>query len=394
MQEPIIEVELEQGHITLLGTAHVSKTSAEAVETLLNTGDYDAVAIELCPSRHHSLVNPDSLAQMDLFQVFKKGRTTMVMASLALGAYQQRLAEQFGIEPGAEMRAAIGSAQQHDLPVWLIDREVGTTLKRVYRSVPWWKRMGLFTGLLAGVMSKDDIDEAEIEKLKQGDILENTFNEFAQEEEALYTPLIDERDQYMAARLREEIEQTPGKKILAVIGAGHLQGIANYLNAAEEPADQAVKRLDELPKPAQWPKWVPWIIVAIILTGFAIGFTRSPELGWQLVLDWVLINGALAAVGAAIALAHPLTVITAFIAAPLTSLNPTVGAGMVTAGMELWLRKPTVGDFMQLRHATTTLKGWWQNRVSRILLVFFFSTLGSAAGTYIAGFKIFDRLFT
>ena len=129
-----------------------------------------------------------------------------------------------------------------------------------------------------------------------------------------------------------------------------------------------------------------------MLLGFGIGFARSPELGWQLVWDWVLINGALSALGALIAAAHPLTIVTAFVAAPITSLNPTIGAGMVTAGVEVWLRRPRVGDFSRLRHDTTELRGWWRNRVSRTLLVFLFSTLGSAAGTYLAGFRIFGRL--
>ena len=126
--------------------------------------------------------------------------------------------------------------------------------------------------------------------------------------------------------------------------------------------------------------------------GFGIGFSRSSELGWQLVLDWVLINGGLSALGAMIAMAHPLTTLTAFLAAPLTSLNPTVGAGMVTAAVEIYLRRPEVGDFSRLRKDTSSLKGWWRNRVSRTLLVFLFSTLGSAAGTYVAGFRIFERL--
>ena len=147
-----------------------------------------------------------------------------------------------------------------------------------------------------------------------------------------------------------------------------------------------------MPHKSRWPKLIPWVIVALVMTGFYLGFTRNPDLGWQLVRDWVLINGGLSALGALLAAAHPLTVVTAFLAAPITSLNPTIGAGMVTAAAELWLRKPRVGDFSSLRHDTTELRGWWRNRVSRTLLVFLLSTLGSAAGTYIAGFLIYDRL--
>ncbi len=391
-QEPQQEITLGDSKVTLLGTAHVSRASAEKVAELLKSNNYDAVAVELCPSRYNALLNPDALAKMDLFKVIRDKRVTLVMASLALGAYQQRLADQFGIEPGAEQREAIRIARESHLPLLLIDREISITLKRVAANLPWWKRLGLFTGLLAGILSKEEVSESEIEQLKEGDILETTFAEFAENRQDLYLPLIDERDRYMAARMREEIEGKGHENLLAVVGAGHMRGIARYLEEQQEPPKTIIQALDRLPVPRRWPKLIPWVIVALVFAGFTIGFIRSPELGWQMIADWVLINGSLSALGALIAAAHPLTVLTAFLAAPLTSLNPTIGAGMVTAAAELYLRKPTVADFGALRSDTTSFKGWWHNRVSRTLLIFFLSTLGSAAGTYLAGFRIFHRL--
>lgn len=390
--QPTRSLRLDETHITLLGTAHVSRASAEAVAAELAGGDYDAVAVELCPSRYDAVVDPDSLARMDLFKVMREGKVPMVTASLALGAYQQRLAEQFGIEPGAEMRAAIEQARSRHLPVILIDREIGITLRRIYRSVSWWRRLGLFSSLLASVLSRERVDEREIERLKEGDILETTFAQFAEQAGDLYRPLIDERDRYMAARLRQSVGEGRYRRVLAVVGAGHLQGIARYLQAPDDAPARTLAELDRVPPPSRWPRILPWLVVAVVLAGFTLGFSRSPALGWRLVADWVLINGGLSALGALIAAAHPLTVITAFLAAPLTSLNPTVGAGMVTAGVETWLRRPSVGDFGRLRTDTTALAGWWRNRVARILLVFLLSTLGSAAGTYLAGFRIFDQL--
>jgi pheromone shutdown protein TraB len=196
----------------------------------------------------------------------------------------------------------------------------------------------------------------------------------------------------MAARLKAEIEAQGHGNILAVVGAGHLQGIGRYLQQPDSLPQQTLETLDQVPRPSRWPKLIPWLVVALVLAGFIYGFRHSTDLGWQLVLDWVLINGGLSALGALLAAAHPLTVLTAFLAAPLTSLNPTIGAGMVTAGTEIYLRKPSVGDFSDLRHATSSLAGWWRNRVSRTLLVFILSTLGSAVGTYLAGFRIFGRL--
>ena len=391
---------IEQGGVryTILGTAHVSKTSADEVERLINTGDFDAVAIELDPNRHANLTDPDRWAKTDLFEVFRQGKASMMAASLALGAFQQRIAEQSGIQPGEEMRRAIRVAKDADLPVLLVDRDIGITLRRVYSNVPWWQRMTLIGGLLASVVSREEVTEEEIEKLKEGDMLEATFNEFAESSQELYAPLIAERDEYMAVRLREETgEETnlkPYKNVLVVIGAGHLKGLAQNLETPSEKKPEEVRRrLESLPKGTPWLRILPWIIVALVLTGFIIGFSRSPELGWQLVTDWVLINGGLTALGALIATAHPLTIIGAFFAAPLTSLNPLIGAGFVAAGIELWARKPKMGDFDSLRQDVTEWRGWWRNRVARTLLVFFLATLGSAAGTYLAGFSIAGRLF-
>ncbi len=392
-QNPVTSVDFGDGRITILGTAHVSRASVEKVESMLADGDFDAVAVELCPSRYNAMLNPDALSRMDLFKVLREGKAAMVTATLALGAYQQRLAEQFGIEPGAEMRAAVTAAREAQQEVLLIDREIGVTLKRIYRSIPWWRRFGLFAGLFASVVSHEEVSEEEIERLKEGDILETTFSEFAAEQRELYLPLIDERDRYMAARLKQEVEQAGHRHVLAVVGAGHMRGIAKYIEDADAPAPaDTIDALDHVPPPSRWPKYIPWAIVALILVGFTIGFMRSPELGWRLVADWVLINGGLAAAGALIALAHPLTIFSAFFAAPLTSLNPAIGAGMVTAAVETYLRKPKVRDFGLLRSQLTKARGWWQNQVSRVLLVFLFSTLGSAVGTYLAGFRIFGRL--
>ena len=393
-QEPIQTVRRGNTDITLLGTAHISRASADMVETMLNSGDYDAVAIELCPSRHNAIVNPDALAKMDLFEIIREGKAAMVAANLALGAYQQRMAEQLDIEPGAEMRAALNLAREHNIPVLLIDREISVTLKRIYRNVNWWKRLNLFSGLLVSLLSRRKVSEEEIERLKEGDLLESAFTQFAEQAQELYEPLIHERDQYMSARLEQEIVKHSPRHILTVIGAGHLRGMVSCLNETDQNTDPAmtIARLDEVPRGSLAPKLIPWFIVTLILTGFAIGFSRNTDLGWQLIIDWVLINGGLAALGAILAAAHPLTIIGAFIAAPLTSLNPTIGAGMVTAAMEIYLRRPKVSDFSQLRADTANIKGWWRNRVSRTLLVFLFCTLGSAIGTYLAGMLIYDRL--
>ncbi len=393
-EEPRVDLAIDGHQVTLLGTAHVSRASAEQVRALLAGGDYDAVAVELCHARHRALTRPDSLADLNLFQVLREGKAAMVMANLALGAFQQRLAEQFGIEPGADMRAAIDGARDHGLPLMLIDRDIGITLKRVAHRLGFWRRINLFVGLVAGLWSREKVSEADIERLKQGDLLETSFSEFAEQAADLYEPLIGERDRYMAARLRAGLARHRPRRTLAVVGAGHLQGIAGLLQSDRPPGPADTRTLETVPPAGRWLRTLPWLIVALILGGFFLGFRHSPDLGWRLVGDWVLINGGLAALGALLAAAHPLTILGAFAAAPLTSLNPMIGAGMVTAAVELFLRKPRVADFGRLRSDTARIGGWWRNRVARVLLVFLFTTLGSAIGTYVGGFRIFDSVLS
>ena len=389
---PVETVELDGSRITLLGTAHVSRASSEEVARRVASGEYDAVGVELCRARYRTLTEPNAWGETDLFRIIRQGRAGALAAHLALSAYQQRLAEQLGVEPGAEMRAAIDAAAKQDLPLWCIDRDVGITLKRLLWGVPWRQRLLLVAGLVTSFLSRERVTEEDIERLKEGDLLESTFSELADRSPALYSHLIDERDRYMAARLRQEARTGP-RRILAVVGAGHLSGMVGQLRRSDAPDPESeIAELDRTPPPRRWLRAIPWAVVAAVSAGFVIGFQRSPELGLRLMAEWVLINGTLSALGAALALAHPLTVIGAFVAAPITSLNPTVGAGMVVAAIETGLRRPRVDDFAKLRREVTRLRGWWHNRVARILLVFVLSTVGSAAGTYIAGFRIIEQL--
>ncbi len=390
--QPIRHIERDGVEYTLLGTAHVSRASAEAVKEMAGSGEYDAIAVELCQARYSALTAERKWTDLDLYKIIREGKAGLVMANLALSAYQRRIAEQFGIEPGAEMRAATVAAKERDLPLQLVDRDLATTLRRSYASVPWYKRIYLMTGLALGMVSSEEIDEDAIEKLKEGDILESTFTEFAETSPELYEALIAERDRYMAARLREENTDSSGRKVLVVIGAGHMEGLAKHLEDSSTDPESERKKLEAMPPKSRWPRIIPWANMVLVISGFLIGFSRSPELGWQLVFIWVAINGGLAALGALLARAHPLTVLSAVIAAPLTSLNPTIAAGMVTGLVESWLRKPRVSDLENLRFDITTVRGWFRNPATRILLVFFLSNLGSAIGTWVAGFKIFGAL--
>ncbi len=408
--QPYRIVERDGIRYTLLGTAHVSLASVAAVERAIGSGRFDAVAVELDPQRLQALTDPDALTKLDLVQVIRKGRVALFAANLALAAYQRRLAEQLGIEPGAELKRAVLLARERQLPVYLVDREVGLTFKRASSRLGFFGKLKLASGLLGGLFASDEVGEAEIEKLKQGDMLEASFGDFASESPALYETIIAERDRYMATRLREEqaqqralpltgnaepLEGAPStgvREVLAVVGAGHLAGLARHLQGDQDDPATLRKALEEV----QTKKKVPWItltLTALVLGGVAWGYWHGGfALGTDLLLQWVLFTGGLAGLGCILAGGHPLSVIAGAIAAPLKPFRPGVPAGAFSALVEVHMRKPAYGDFLALRDDAQNLRGWYRNRVSRVVLTFLLTNLGSMLGVWLAGFRIFGKL--
>ncbi|KRE87239.1 conjugal transfer protein TraB [Rhodanobacter sp. Soil772] len=394
--QPIERVQRDGVEYVVLGTAHVSRSSMEAVDALLASEHFDAVAVELCDSRAQSMRDPEAFKQLDLFKVIRQGKAGMVAASLVLSTFQKRLADQSGIQPGAEMKAAMDGAEQRGLPLWLIDREVGTTLKRAWRSVGFWQRFGLLGGLLASVFDREDIDQGEIEKLKQGDLLESAFSEFASGSKPLYESLIGERDAFMAARLREEAARpttVENRRVLVVIGAGHLKGLCTLLREQQDDPAGKIAELAATPPKARWPKWLAAALVLLVFAAIAWAFHQNTALGTQALRDWVLFTGGFAALGALAAGAHPLSILAAFIAAPIKPFRPGIPAGGISAMAEAWVRRPRVIDFDTLRDDIVHWSGWWKNRVARTLLNFFLVSVGTIIGEYSAGIHIFKSLF-
>ncbi|GLQ99638.1 TraB/GumN family protein [Dyella mobilis] len=393
--QPIERVQRDGVEYVVLGTAHVSRSSVEAVQALLAHEPFNAVAVELCESRAQGMRDPEAFKQMDLFRVIRQGKAGMVAASLVLSTFQKRLADQYGIQPGAEMKAAMDGAEQRQLSLWLIDREVGTTLKRAWHSVGFWQRFGLLGGLLASVFERETIDEKEIEKLKQGDMLESAFSEFASESAPLYRSLIAERDAFMAARLREEAANSASPRpyrVLVVIGAGHLKGMCEHLRTQQTDPATTAAELAQTPPKAKWPKWLAIGLVLLVFAAIGVAFHRNAALGAQALRDWVLFTGGFAALGAIAARAHPLSVLAAFIAAPIKPFRPGIPSGGISAMVEAWIRRPRVADFESLRDDIVHWSGWWTNRVARTLLNFFLVCLGTIIGEYAAGIHILKSL--
>ncbi|MCA9482161.1 MAG: TraB/GumN family protein [Nitrospina sp.] len=385
-------IEVNGSRITLVGTAHVSRKSVELVEAKVQEGGYDCVAVELCPPRYKNLTNNDWWRNLDIYQILRQGKGNLLLINLALSAYQKRLADKLGIEPGREMSRAIELAKEHNLQLEVVDRDISTTLQRMYNGVTFWQKMKLFSSLVASIFVGEEVTEDQIEGLKEGDMLHSLLEEFGDVLPSVKTVLIDERDQYMVGKLTALTEQPDApKNILAMVGAGHLPGMMKAFEAI--PSAQAVEELEKKPPPNRTGYYIGWGIAVVVLAMFYVGYQRSPEMGWELVGTWVLINGGLSALGAAIAFAHPLTVLSAFIAAPITSLNPTVGAGMVVGIVESFIRKPRVSDFESIRQDVAQWRLWWKNGVIRVFLIFFMANLGSAVGTWVAGFSIAHQIW-
>ena len=374
------EIILDGKKILLIGTAHISQSSVDEVNTVINQVKPDTVCIELCSSRYQAMLAKDQWKNMDIFKVIREGKSFLLFANLIMTAFQKRLGSKIGVKPGSEMFEAANVAEKLGSELVLADRDVKITLQRTWRGMGFWGKMKVLGQLLTSLFIREEISKEEIEKLKESDALSEAMKMLAEQSPEMKRILIDERDQYMA----EKIRQSMGKLIVAVVGAGHVKGLTAELDNKHNLAD-----LESVPptgKAVAWLKWgIPALIIALIVYGF---FTVDTDVSIEMIQRWVLINGTLSALGTAAAFGHPLTIAVAFIAAPFTSLNPTIAAGWVAGLVEALLRKPQVRDFENLTDDITHLKGFWKNNITRILLVVIFANLGSAIGTFAGGFAI------
>ncbi len=375
--EPNVDlIRIDDKEIYLVGTAHVSHESTALVERIIRSHRANSVAIELCEPRYQSLKNPDRWKNTDLVAIMREGKAYVLMAQLMLAAFQKKLGDQLKIKPGAEMLRAAEVAEAEGATIVLADRNVTTTLKRTWAALGFWSMMKVLGAMIGGLFTEQKIDAAEIERLKSSDALDALMEEFSQTLPEVRDTLIDERDQYLAVKIRE----APGPKIIAIVGAGHVPGIKRYLG---EPID--LKKLEEIPPPHLITRMVGWGIplafLSLIVAGFFVsgGSATMEMVGW-----WIVVTGSFAALGSLVALAHPLTILSAFVAAPLTTIHPILASGWVAGLVEAMIRRPRVGDLEHIADDLGTLRGWWKNRVSRVLLIMamtnLFGTIGALWG--------------
>ena len=373
----VLEVNGKKVH--LLGTAHVSAKSAEEAKDLIHEIKPDSVCVELCESRYQSITKADAWPDMDLFQIVRKKQATTLLAHLILAAFQRRMGEHLGIKPGAEMVTAIEAANATGAELVLADRNIQATLLRTWRALGFFTKFRLLGQLILTLVMPTEMEEEEIEALKKQDMLTQVMEAFSQSFPKAKVTLIDERDLFLS----EKIRTAPGKTVVAIVGAGHMKGILKLLETERKEAVD-LEPLLVIPRGSYWGKAIQWGIPALVIGLIGYGFfAMDASVSWEMIKIWVLANGVLAAIGATLAFAHPITIVTAFVAAPITSLNPMVAAGWVAGLCEVIVHKPKVRDFETLPTDITSMKGFWRNRITRVLLVVALANLGSSLGTFI-----------
>jgi len=379
---------LDGREFTLIGTAHVSRGSIDEVTGIIRQEMPDLICVELDEGRYASMTQRETWENLNMVKVFREGKGFLLLANLVLSGFQRRMGAELGVKPGEEMKAALDIAKELGIPYSLCDREVQVTLRRAWASCGLWNKSKLMATLLTSAFTTETISAEEIEELKNRNELDGMMNELADYLPEVKETLIDERDRYLAAKIWESAQKGDShqpRRIVAVVGAGHMQGIKDQMEKiAESEIPPDVSVLNAIPSRGIVSKTLPFLIPLVIAGLFVFGFLRGGAgLSLSMLRQYILWNGSLAAIGAVIALGHPLAVLTAFLAAPITTFTPFIGVGLFSGVVQAILQKPRVADAQTLIDDVGSVKGFYHNRITRALLVFFLSQLGGALGTFV-----------
>lgn len=381
------QVGLGGREVFLVGTAHVSQESADLVRTVIAREKPDCVCVELDEKRYEALSGRNRWESLDLKAVIRNRQLSTLLVNLILSSYQKKLGVKLGVLPGAEMLAAVDAARSENIAVALCDRDIRVTLRRAWWATPWYRKSYLLATLLVSLFDKTEITEEKLAELRQQDVLSELMRELGEAMPEMKRTLIDERDIYMA----EKIKATPGNRLVAVVGAGHLDGIKKVIF---EDNSSKMAAINTFPPVSPFVKIIGWSIpLAIVAALVAVGIRKGGAVAGASIIYWILANGVPSAIGAALALGHPFTIAGAFVAAPITSLTPVIGAGYVTAFIQVMVRPPVVREFERVLEDMATFSGWWRNKLLRVFLCFILPGFGSMIGTWIGGVEIFSKLF-
>jgi pheromone shutdown-related protein TraB len=391
VSDTINKIFLDNGdEIILVGTAHVSQNSVDEVRQVIETENPDRICLELDKGRYDSKTKESSYANMDLVKVFKEGKTFLLLANTALASFQKKMGTQTGSAPGEEILGAGKIATEKGIPFSLCDREIQVTLKRAWSKSNLWNKAKLIGTLLSSAFDKEEFKPEELEELKKSDTLQEMMNELAKELPGAKEALIDERDRYLATNIME----APGHKKVAVIGAGHANGIIKTIEKLEKgELSKDLSDISQAPKPSKAGKIAGWAVpIAIIAIVVIVGFMQGFDQGLKYFIIWACTNSLTTVLFSILSYAHPLNWLVSAIAAPIAVLNPAIGVGIITGIAEAKLRKPKVKDFETISDDISTFKGWFKNRVLHAFTVFFATSIGSILGTFVL-FPIMLKIF-
>lgn len=373
-------VEIGGKEVILIGTVHISKDSVDEVREIIEKEKPDVVGVELCESRFEALKNLKKWEDTNILDIIKQGKIFLFLINLLLSNYQKKLGDKFGVKPGSEFIEAINVAERENIKIALIDRDIQTTLKRAWNKMKLKEKLKLMFGIFLGFFEEEE-EEDIIEKLQDKDIVNELLNELSKEIPSVKETLIDERDRYIALK----ILQSDAKKLVAVIGRGHMDGVKRSLKELNKKGiKNEIKELEVIPQKKSSLKYIGYLIpilfFGIVIYGF---FDKGLDFTLNVMFMWILVTGITAAIGAALAFAHPVSILVAFLAAPITTLHPTLASGWFAGLAELKYRNPTMKDFEELNNLNS-LGDMWHNRVTRIILVVAFTNLGGTIGTLYA----------
>jgi pheromone shutdown-related protein TraB len=367
---------LDSREIILIGTAHISRESADLVDRVITEEKPDVVCVELCKTRFEAIQQKDKWQEMDIVKVIRENRTALLLSQLLMMSLQKKIAERFNINPGEDMLRAISRAEESGAEVVLADREIRVTLLRTWRMMGLWSKMKFLSDMILSLFIGENITEENIEELKQHDVLDLALKSIGEKLPELKTTLIDERDQFLACSIRN----SQGRKIVAVVGAGHIPGIIENIGKAID-----IDEINTIPPRSFWARFFGWGFSAAIMSLFVAGFFYSGgRTSIHMMLSWSVITAICATIGAMMLLAHPFTILASALSAPIATLHPLIATGWVAGLTEATFRKPQVRDFLDLKDDITTVKGFFRNRITRILILVVVVNLTTSIGTFVA----------
>jgi pheromone shutdown-related protein TraB len=385
--DDVQNIHIDGREFIIVGTAHISRQSADLVREVIENEKPDVVCVELDEKRLKALSEKNRWENLDLRQIIKNKQLSTLMVNLVLASYQKKLGEKLGVTPGTELLEAVKTANENNIPVELCDREVRVTLRRAWHSMNLWQKSKFLSGGLAGLFEKQELTEEKLSELRNKDVLSEMMDEIGKAMPVLKKVIIDERDQYIAQKMKD----SKGKKVVSVVGAGHVKGILRLLESNDEVD---LKGIEVIPNPSIMSKILGWGLPFIIIASICyIGFSQGITEAGNNALFWILACGIPSAIGALISIAHPITILVSFLSAPITSLSPLIGVGYVAAFVQAYIQPPIVKEFQEVSQDFKKVSNWWKNRLLKVFLVFILSSIGGVIGTSVGFFEIVRNVF-